>query len=116
MCDKLSLDKDDLESLRLEIDVMHRLDHRNVARLHEVIDTPETTYLVRDLSRDGDGGLPRHPPNNLLFCPTSPPLPCSCRWHGPYPPAVTSCVRDAGVGSTPAVVPLLTRARLFFPP
>ena len=44
--DKQSLEADDLAALQLEMEIMRGLDHPHVVRLHDLIETRETTYLV----------------------------------------------------------------------
>ncbi|KAJ1627558.1 kinase-like domain-containing protein [Pavlovales sp. CCMP2436] len=44
----------DSEKLTIEVDVLRRVQHKNLIRLYEVIDAPDTLYLVMQLCRGGE--------------------------------------------------------------
>ena len=47
-------DVESLEALRVEVAVLKATDHPNIVRLHEVVRTPSSTYLVMELLRGGE--------------------------------------------------------------
>ena len=47
-------DAESLEALRVEVAVLKATDHPNIVRLHEVVRTPSSTYLVMELLRGGE--------------------------------------------------------------
>uniref|UniRef100_I3JYG1 non-specific serine/threonine protein kinase n=1 Tax=Oreochromis niloticus TaxID=8128 RepID=I3JYG1_ORENI len=54
MIDKTKLDVMATSHLLQEVRCMRRVQHPNVVRLYEVIDTPTTLYLVMELAEGGD--------------------------------------------------------------
>ncbi len=46
---KKLIDKQQLQLLKREIDIMKKLQHPNIIRLMEVIDEPDTLYLILEL-------------------------------------------------------------------
>jgi len=51
---KKLIDKKELQLLEREIDIMKKLDHPNIIKLMEVIDTPQTLYLVLEFAEGGE--------------------------------------------------------------
>jgi serine/threonine protein kinase len=46
---KKLIDKKELSLLEREIDIMKKLQHPNIIQMMEVVDSPETLYLVLEL-------------------------------------------------------------------
>jgi serine/threonine protein kinase len=40
--------------LQRELDLLKKLDHPGIVRMHHFIDTPKRTYVIMDLALDGD--------------------------------------------------------------
>jgi len=51
---KKLIDKKELQLLEREIDIMKKLQHPNIIQLMEVVDTPETLYLVLEFAAGGE--------------------------------------------------------------
>lgn len=52
--DKQSLNESSLAKLMREVDIMKRLDHPNIVKLFEVLDTEKTLYLVMEYANGGE--------------------------------------------------------------
>eukprot|EP00048_Salpingoeca_helianthica_P006283 m.96728 g.96728 ORF g.96728 m.96728 type:complete len:665 (+) comp13955_c0_seq1:275-2269(+) len=52
--DKTTLNQSSLAKLMREVDIMKRLDHPNIVKLFEVIDTDKTLYLVMEYANGGE--------------------------------------------------------------
>lgn len=52
--DKTSLNESNLAKLLREVDIMKRLDHPNIVKLYEVIDTEKTLYLIIEYANGGE--------------------------------------------------------------
>jgi serine/threonine protein kinase len=48
------IDKKELSLLEREIDIMKKLQHANIIQLMEVVDTPQTLYLVLEFAGGGE--------------------------------------------------------------
>ena len=52
--DKTLLDKHDRESLKIEVDVLKKLDHPHISKLLELYDEPQYIYMVLELLPGGE--------------------------------------------------------------
>lgn len=52
--DKLNLNEDSLSKLWIEVKIMKVMDHPNIVKLIEVIDTESTMYLVLEYAAGGE--------------------------------------------------------------
>ncbi|PRP83082.1 hypothetical protein PROFUN_05676 [Planoprotostelium fungivorum] len=59
MIQKKKMDQDSIERTKREITIMGKLDHQNIIKLHDVIDSPKKLYIVMELI-DGDGDLMKY--------------------------------------------------------
>lgn len=52
--DKTLLDKHDKESLKIEVDILKKLDHPHISKLLELYDEPQFIYMVMELLPGGE--------------------------------------------------------------
>jgi len=52
--DKTKLNKDDEEALKVEVEILQRVDHTNIVKLRQVFDTPRVFYMVMELMTGGE--------------------------------------------------------------
>jgi serine/threonine protein kinase len=52
--DKGKLDKEDEEALRVEVEILEKVDHPNIVKMRQVFDTPKVFYMVMELMTGGE--------------------------------------------------------------
>jgi serine/threonine protein kinase len=52
--DKTKLDKEDEEALKVEVEILQRVDHPNIVSLRQVYDCPKVFYMVMELMTGGE--------------------------------------------------------------
>jgi serine/threonine protein kinase len=52
--DKAKLDKEDEEALKVEVEILSKVNHPNIVKMRQVFDTPRTFYMVMEIMTGGE--------------------------------------------------------------